>query len=50
MKNLKKLFLPVLAAATAVVPLPANRSQTRSPSCVEQRMMRSSSFTGFCVS
>ena len=41
---------PRFAAATAVVPLPQNRSHTRSPSCEEQLMMRSSSLTGFCVS
>ncbi len=40
---------PSRAATAAVVPLPQNRSSTRSPGLLEDNTMRSSSASGFWV-
>src|SRR5215204_5424171 len=40
---------PSFAAATAVVPLPANGSKIKSFSLVEAKMIFARSFSGFCV-
>ena len=49
MTALEAVGLPSLLAAAAVVPLPENKSQTRSPGREEARITRLSSASGFCV-
>ena len=41
---------PSLCAATTAVPQPQNGSSTRSSSLLDMAMIRSRSFSGFCVS